>query len=54
MVKGTIDNIHEVEELFKTSIEEGHEGIMIKDSKEPYIPVLEVRRCLNIKRNLKH
>ena len=53
MVKGTIDNIHEVEELFKTSIEEGHEGIM-KILKNLIFPVLEVRRCLNIKRNLKH
>lgn len=48
MVKGTIDNIHEVEELFKTSIEEGHEGIMIKDSKEPYIPGLRGKKMLKI------
>ena len=49
MVKGTIDNIHEVEELFKTSIEEGHEGIMIKDSKEPYIPGLRGKKMLKYK-----
>ena len=38
MIVGTPDNIDEIEELFNSSIAAHHEGIMIKNASEPYIP----------------
>ena len=49
MVKGTHENIKEVENLFNSSITGGHEGIMIKDPKEPYIPGLRGKKMLKFK-----
>ena len=46
---GTADNISEIQELFETSIEEGHEGIMIKDASEAYIPGLRGKKMLKYK-----
>lgn len=54
MVYGTPDTIKEVEDLFELSIAQHHEGIMIKDAGEPYIPGLRGKKCLNIRQNLKH
>lgn len=49
MVYGTCENISEIEELFKLSIDQHHEGIMIKDAKEPYIPGLRGKKMLKWK-----
>ena len=46
---GTPDNVDEIQELFETSINEGHEGIMIKDSTAPYIPGLRGKKMLKYK-----
>ena len=46
---GTADNIPEVQKLFETSIKEGHEGIMIKDCSEGYIPGLRGKKMLKYK-----
>ena len=46
---GTADNISEIQELFETSIKEGHEGIMIKDASEAYIPGLRGKKMLKYK-----
>ena len=46
---GTPDNILEIEKLFESSIENGHEGIMIKDASEPYIPGLRGKKMLKYK-----
>ena len=46
---GTKDNISEIQELFETSIKEGHEGIMIKDASSPYIPGLRGKKMLKYK-----
>ena len=46
---GTPDNIDEIQELFETSIKDGHEGIMIKDSQAPYIPGLRGKKMLKYK-----
>ena len=46
---GTCENIPEIESLFEESINENHEGIMIKDSKEPYIPGLRGKKMLKFK-----
>lgn len=46
---GTADNIDEIQELFESSIRDGHEGIMIKDSSEPYIPGLRGKKMLKYK-----
>ena len=49
MKVGRPENIDELQELFETSIEGGHEGIMIKDCKEPYIPGLRGKKMLKYK-----
>ena len=38
MKVGTPENIEDIQKLFEWSINEGHEGIMIKDCSERYIP----------------
>ena len=43
------DNIPEIQELFEWSINEGHEGIMIKDCSSPYIPGLRGKKMLKYK-----
>ncbi|MDR2966912.1 MAG: ATP-dependent DNA ligase [Methanobacteriaceae archaeon] len=49
MVKVSCENIDEAQNLFNKSIAEGHEGIMIKDPKEPYIPGLRGKKMLKFK-----
>lgn len=46
---GTPDNIDEIEELFNSSIAAHHEGIMIKDASEPYIPGIRGKKMLKYK-----
>ena len=46
---GREDNISEIQELFESSINNGHEGIMIKDASEPYIPGLRGKKMLKFK-----
>ena len=46
---GREDNINEIQELFENSINDGHEGIMIKDASEPYIPGLRGKKMLKFK-----
>ena len=43
------DNIPEIQKLFEWSINEGHEGIMIKDCSSPYIPGLRGKKMLKYK-----
>ena len=40
-VKVTMENVEEAEYLFTDSLNKGHEGIMIKDPNEPYIPGIQ-------------
>ena len=49
MIVGTPDNINEIQNLFKSSIEANHEGIMIKDAAEPYIPGIRGKKMLKYK-----
>lgn len=49
MVYGTPDTVKEVEYLFELSIAQHHEGIMIKDAGEPYIPGLRGKKMLKYK-----
>ena len=49
MTVGTPDNIDEIEELFNSSIAAHHEGIMIKDASEPYIPGIRGKKMLKYK-----
>lgn len=49
MVYGTPETIPEIEELFRLSINQHHEGIMIKDANEPYIPGLRGKKMLKWK-----
>ncbi len=49
MKVGTPDNIEDIQGLFEWSINEGHEGIMIKDCSEPYIPGLRGKKMLKYK-----
>ncbi len=49
MIIATQDNIPEVEELFETSISAQHEGIMIKDASQPYIPGIRGKKMLKYK-----
>lgn len=49
MIYGTPENIPEIEDLFKLSIDQHHEGIMIKDASEPYIPGLRGKKMLKWK-----
>ncbi|MGC9517575.1 MAG: ATP-dependent DNA ligase [Methanomicrobiales archaeon] len=48
-VKVTPENIQDAVNLFNTSIELGHEGIMIKDPKAPYIPGIRGKKMLKFK-----
>ena len=49
MIVGTPDNIDEIEELFNSSIAAHHEGIMIKNASEPYIPGIRGKKMLKYK-----
>ena len=49
LVKVTPDNIGDAIDLFNKSIEEGHEGIMIKNCSEPYIPGIRGKKMLKLK-----
>jgi DNA ligase-1 len=49
LVKITMDNVQEAENLFKESIDKGHEGIMIKDPQAPYIPGIRGKKMLKYK-----
>ena len=49
MVKVSCENVDDASNLFNKSIAEGHEGIMIKDPKEPYIPGLRGKKMLKFK-----
>ncbi len=48
-VKVTMDNVEEAEFLFTDSLNKGHEGIMIKDPNEPYIPGIRGKKMLKFK-----
>ncbi|MBI5680347.1 MAG: ATP-dependent DNA ligase [Methanobacterium sp.] len=48
-VKVTPENIEYAEDLFKLSIEKGHEGIMIKDPYAPYMPGIRGKKMLKFK-----
>lgn len=48
-VVGDLNNIDEVKFLFNDSIRLGHEGIMIKDPSEPYIPGLRGKKMQKFK-----
>lgn len=48
-VVGDLNNIDEVKFLFNDSIRLGHEGIMIKDPQEPYIPGLRGKKMQKFK-----
>ena len=48
-VRVTEENIHEAVELFNKSIEGNHEGIMIKNCSEPYIPGIRGKKMLKYK-----
>ena len=45
----TDENIGEAIKLFEDSLNDGHEGIMIKDIKEPYIPGIRGKKMLKFK-----
>ena len=45
----TSENVDEAIKLFEDSLNEGHEGIMIKDVKEPYIPGIRGKKMLKFK-----
>ena len=49
MIVGTEDNISDVEKLFESSISAHHEGIMIKDASQPYIPGIRGKKMLKYK-----
>lgn len=49
LVKVGPDNIDDAVDLFNKSIEGGHEGIMIKDCDEPYIPGIRGKKMLKLK-----
>ena len=49
MIVSTPDNIDEIEELFNSSIAAHHEGIMIKNASEPYIPGIRGKKMLKYK-----
>ena len=48
-IKVGVENIDEAIGLFEKSIEGGHEGIMIKDCNEPYIPGIRGKKMLKFK-----
>ena len=45
----TPDNVKDAQDLFKRSIAGGHEGIMIKNAFEPYIPGVRGKKMLKYK-----
>jgi DNA ligase-1 len=49
MIKVTVENISDAQTLFNESISKGHEGIMIKNPKEPYIPGIRGKKMLKFK-----
>jgi DNA ligase-1 len=49
MIKASGENVQDAEKLFNESITNGHEGIMIKDPKEPYIPGIRGKKMLKFK-----
>lgn len=49
MVYGTPETIPEIEQLFEKSIDGHHEGIMIKDASQPYIPGIRGKKMLKWK-----
>ena len=49
MLTVTEDNIGEAEKLFESSIAGHHEGIMIKDASQPYIPGIRGKKMLKYK-----
>ncbi|RBQ23435.1 DNA ligase [Candidatus Methanobinarius endosymbioticus] len=49
MIKATPENIQDAVNLFNESIANGHEGIMIKNPKEPYIPGIREKKMLKFK-----
>jgi len=49
MLKATSENLQDAEDLFNESIAGGHEGIMIKNPKEPYIPGIRGKKMLKFK-----
>ena len=49
LVKVGPDNIDDAVDLFNKSIEGGHEGIMIKNCSEPYIPGIRGKKMLKLK-----
>lgn len=49
LVKVGPENIQDAIDLFNKSINTGHEGIMIKDCKEPYIPGVRGKKMLKYK-----
>lgn len=48
-VKVTPENLEKAEDLFNESIEQGHEGIMIKDPYAPYTPGIRGKKMLKWK-----
>ncbi|MDO9045008.1 MAG: ATP-dependent DNA ligase [Methanobacteriaceae archaeon] len=48
-VKVTMENVKDAEYLFTDSLNKGHEGIMIKDPNEPYIPGIRGKKMLKFK-----
>lgn len=48
-VKVTMENVEEAEKLFTDSLEQGHEGIMLKDPQAPYIPGIRGKKMLKYK-----
>jgi len=49
IIKVSCENVDDARNLFNKSIAEGHEGIMIKNPKEPYIPGLRGKKMLKFK-----
>jgi len=48
-VRVTMQNVESAEKLFKKSLEQGHEGIMLKDPQAPYIPGIRGKKMLKYK-----
>ncbi len=48
-VRVTMENVEEAEKLFTDSLEQGHEGIMLKDPQAPYIPGIRGKKMLKYK-----
>ncbi len=48
-VRVTMENVEEAENLFTKSLEQGHEGIMLKDPQAPYIPGIRGKKMLKYK-----